>query len=95
MLDESKNPVEDITEEIKEEADEHLIVYKITAANLSIQITDKDSKNLPLGLLSKWKSGSISNGHLLVSLKHQPGIKDGSADKGETDVEINFPVIIR
>lgn len=95
MLDESKNPVKDITEEIKEEADEHLLVYKVTSANLSIQITDKDSKNLPLGLLTKWKSGSTSNGHLLVSLKHQPDIKDGSADKGETDVEINFPVIIR
>jgi hypothetical protein len=95
MLDESKNPVEDITEEIKEEADEHLMVYKVTGANLSIQITDKDSKNLPLGLLTNWKSGSASNGQLMISLKHQPGIKDGSADKGETDVEINFPVIVK
>lgn len=95
MLDESKNPVDDITEEIKEEADEHLLVYKVTAANLSINITDKDSKNLPLGLLSNWVVGNASNGQLLVSLKHQPDIKDGSTDKGETDVEINFPVIIR
>ena len=84
-----------ITEEIKEEADEHLLVYKVTSANLSIQITDKDSKNLPLGLLTKWKSGSTSNGQLMVSLKHQPDIKDGSADKGETDVEVDLPVSIQ
>jgi hypothetical protein len=50
---------------------------------------------LPLGLLTNWKSGSASNGQLMISLKHQPGIKDGSADKGETDVEINFPVIVK
>ncbi len=34
FLDESKSPVEDITEEIQEESDEHLLVYTASPATL-------------------------------------------------------------
>jgi hypothetical protein len=30
-------------------------------------------------------------GDVKISLKHQPGIKNGSCDIGETDVELLFP----
>jgi hypothetical protein len=29
-----------------------------------------------------------------VTLKHQPGIKNGDPNLGETDVEVVYPVII-
>jgi hypothetical protein len=90
LLNESVNPPENITEEILEEADDHLFVYSLSGINSTVQITDKDSKNLPLGLKGTWRTGGASVGNTTVILKHQPGIKDGSADKGETDVEVTF-----
>jgi hypothetical protein len=94
LLDESKNPAEDITEEIKEEADEHLFVFESSNQKIKVNITDKDKKNLPLGLESKWKTLNDLDGKLKITLKHQPnGIKNGSALLGETDVEVNFNVL--
>lgn len=90
LLDESKAVTDTISNEVLEEADEHLFVFTPNASDLSIQITDRDSKNLPLGLLSKWKTGNPGNGSVKVTLKHQPGTKNGSSDPGETDVEVNF-----
>jgi len=90
LLNESVSPSENITDEIKEEADDHLFVYSSTGINANIKITDKDSKNLPLGLKGTFKTGAASSGTTTVVLKHQPGIKDGTADKGETDVEVTF-----
>jgi hypothetical protein len=96
LLDESKNPVESITEEIIEEADDHLFVYKPNPSSLvSIQITDKDSKNLPLGVLSTWRTNSVGRGAVTVVLKHQPGVKNGTEAPGDTDVEVEFTTIVR
>jgi hypothetical protein len=96
LLDESKNPVESITEEIIEEADDHLFVYKPNPSSLvNIQITDKDSKNLPLGVLSTWRTNSVGRGAVTVVLKHQPGVKNGTEAPGDTDVEVEFTTIVR
>lgn len=95
FLDESDpNSVEDITTEINEEDDEHLVCYNSTIAALNIQITDTDG-TYPVGLTSRWESGNAETGEIEISLKHQPGIKNGNCDIGETDVEVNFPLIIQ
>ena len=97
LQDQSKNPAEDITTEIKNEANDHLFVYKpSTGAGFTVEITDKDGKNLPLGIESKFTvSSTAANGMLNVVLRHQPGTKDGSATPGSSDVDITFPVKIR
>ncbi len=96
LLDESKTPAENITDEIKNDADEHLFVYELTNSALQIQITDKDKNNLNLGIESVWRTKNTENSSLKLTLKHQPdGLKDGSASKGETDVEVSFPVKIK
>lgn len=94
LLNESVNPAENINESILEEAEEHLFVYSPENLNLDIAITDKDANNLPIGLKSKWKTGSTSLGKVKVVLKHQPGSKDGNPANGETDVEVIFPARI-
>jgi hypothetical protein len=93
LLDESKNPFEDITEEVKKEADEHLFVFESSNQKIKVNILDKDKNNLPLGIESKWRTLNDFDGKLKVTLKHQTnGIKNGSALVGETDIEVNFNV---
>ena len=97
FLDESKNPVEDITEEIKEEDDDHEVFYvKSSGLGLTITRLDKDSAGRDLGLLSTWVTTSNGTGSVQVVLKHKPGEKQLGDDvsKGETDIEVNFPISI-
>ena len=89
VLDESKNPVENITTEIQEEADEHIFCFTPTNVNLSIIRTDSDG-TYEIGLASQWTVGNASIGTTQVVLKHQPGVKDGTCAPGDTDVELNF-----
>lgn len=95
LLDESKNPVEDITEEILAEADEHLFCFEVNGASITIVRTDTDGV-YELGLESLWTVGAAGSGTVTVILKHQPdGLKDGSCDPGETDVELEFHVTVQ
>ena len=89
VFDESKNPVENITTEIVEEADEHIFCFTPTNVNLSIVRTDSDG-TYEIGLASQWTVGITSIGTTQVVLKHQPGVKDGTYAPGDTDVELNF-----
>jgi len=89
VFDESKNPVENITTEIVQEADEHIFCFTPTNVNLSIVRTDSDG-TYEIGLASQWTVGITSIGTTQVVLKHQPGVKDGTCAPGDTDVELNF-----
>lgn len=95
LLDDSKNPADSISNEVLKEGQDHLFVFTKVGVNLNIQISDKDINNLPIGLSSYWSTGAASNGSVTVTLKHQPGVKDGTAAPGETDVEILFPCKIQ
>lgn len=98
LLDESKNPVSDITEEIKELQDEHQFFYTSGTGRLIISNLDKDSKNLPLGLnfSAQTSTNGNVNGTLKVVLKHYTSAAPKSTDPqaGSTDLDITFPVII-
>ena len=94
LLNEAANPAEDITEEVEEEGDEHLFCYEVSSGlNASIIRTDSDG-TYEIGLLTQWTVSSVSQGEVTMRLKHQPGIKNGSCDPGETDIELNFQTII-
>ncbi|MEZ4804448.1 MAG: hypothetical protein R2852_02895 [Bacteroidia bacterium] len=95
LLDESKTPADTISNEVLEEANDHLFVFKADGLNLNVQILDKDQNNLPLGLYSRWKTGSSGMGKVNVTLKHQPGLKDGTAAPGESDISLDFETQIR
>ncbi len=96
LLDKSKNPVDTISNEVKEEADDHLFFF--TPSNkdaLSVSINDKDSKGRNLGLKTSWVTTSAATGTVKVKLMHQPGVKDGTTATGDTDVEVDFPLVIK
>ena len=100
LYNKSKNPIENITDEIIELADEHKFFYtpSSTINSLIVSILDKDSKNLPVGLLFTIDSpiSNQGNGLLNVVLSHyDDSPKDGINRSAETDIEIDFPISLR
>lgn len=92
LLNESETPIEDITVEIDEERAEHLFCFEPSnGLNLTINRTDTDG-SFEVGLESEWITGNASTGSVTIILKHQPGVKNGTCDPGEVDVEVTFPV---
>jgi hypothetical protein len=100
LSDESKTPAEDRTAEIRQKGNEHLFIYNYNSltgdTDMNVQITDTDTNSRPVGLEATITTGpNAGTGKLQVVLKHQPGgLKTGSSIAGETDVEVDFDVII-
>lgn len=99
LSDDSPNGAGDITPEIQAEGDEHELFFNPSQGlNLTVSKTDLDKNNRPIGLKATFVTGAASSGTLKATLKHQPdGLKGNTSDitKGETDVEVTFPVVIQ
>ncbi len=89
FLNESVTPAEDLTAEILEESHDHLICFNVSGANATIVRTDSDG-TYEIGLTSTWTTTAVSSGNTVITLRHQPGIKNGSCDVGDSDIELNF-----
>lgn len=103
-------PEYDVTEEVSEEADEHMFYFGWTVdlfANPSgvgnaddpsgiVIYLDEDANGLPLGIETQWTTSAPATGEFRIILKHQPDLKSAqsNAQTGETDMDITFPVII-
>ena len=88
--------VEDVTEEIQEEDDEHMFFFAFTSDIFSnptgdgnvdsrpdpVGYNDQDENGLPVGLMTIWTTGGASSGGSFnVLLKHQPdGQKTATSD---------------
>jgi len=100
LLDESKTPAEDITEEVEKESDEHLLVFTSSpSALLTYTYGDKDANNFPIGITGSLKTAAAGTGTLQVVLRHQPPVngmrqKNGTATPGSTDVDVTFNVTV-
>lgn len=102
VYDDTKNPKQDITEQIKLESDVHLFVFKIDPASLiSLKAIDKDKNGLPIGLLSSGTTqNAVGTGKLNLLLKHQPPIngkvvKTGNEVGGSSDIDLIFDLMIK
>lgn len=102
IFDDTKSPVTDVSESIKQESDIHLFVFKIAPAGLlSTTITDKDINGLPIGLASSVITSSTAGiGKYNVLLKHQPEVngvkvKNGQEAGGSTDVDLLFDIEVK
>jgi len=99
VLNESVSPADDITKEIKAEANDHQFYFVPSSSNLlTISNYDTDTQGLPLGLSSFWVTGlNPGTGTVKVVLKHKPGTKAANdlINKGDTDIELNFKLIIQ
>jgi len=101
LLDESKTPAENITEEVSKESDEHLFIFTPSPASLlTYTYGDKDARNFPIGLTGTVQTGAASSGKLKVQLRHQPPVngkevKDGTPTPGSDDVNLDFNISIQ
>jgi hypothetical protein len=96
VLNEGQSPAGNIKEEVAKEADDHLFVFKPTPANvLTVTVTDKDSKNLPIGLVSDAVTTDVATGKLQIILRHQPNTKNGTETPGSTDLDATFNVKVQ
>ncbi len=103
LLNESESPAESIDEEVLEEAEEHQMFF-LASSGLSIDISynDQDANGNPLGLESIFQTNDSSSGTLTVILRHEPNksaqgvaIGDINNASGETDIEVNFNVVVQ
>ena len=101
FLDQS-NPsdIEDITEEVEEEADEHQVFYEFSDLSISYASSTndtKDSNGNPVYLKSVWTASSLGSGTVRAFLIHEPTTKTSSSRDGfggETDVAIDIPITV-
>ena len=96
LLDKSKTPADTISNEVLEEANDHLFFYSSNPTGLvNVAITDKDGNGKNLGLKSTWTTTNAGSGKVKVKLMHQPGVKDGTKPTGDTDIEVDFQVNVK
>lgn len=102
LLNETESPADTVNIEILEEADEHQFFFSIDGLELSVDYLDADSDGLPLGLSTLVNTADASSGTLTVILKHEPnktaeGVESGDITNagGETDIEVEFDVVIQ
>jgi hypothetical protein len=95
ILNETVSPIDTISNEVLEEAVDHLFCFSPTGVSASVVKTDLDINSRPIGLQSKWFTMVAGYGTMQVSLKHQPGIKDGTCSPGTTDIEVLFQTKIQ
>ena len=96
LQDASASPVKDFTPEIITEKNDHLFVYKVTGANLTVTDLSKDGNNKDFGQTAIFKTTTASSGTLEILLKHLPNKSAADPSKtGETDLTVVFPVVIK
>lgn len=92
LWNETANPPVNITEEVAEEAGDHLFCFDVSG-DITIGYADEDGKGLPIGVITSWTVGQAGPAQVTVSLRHQVGTKTGDCPgSGETDVEVAFDV---
>jgi len=101
LLDESSDDVEDITEEVREEDEEHQFFFQ-TTGGISVTYDDMDADGNPVGLANTLTTDAAGSGTITVILRHEPdkgasGVNDGDITNagGETDIEVTFDVTVQ
>ena len=98
LLNETETPAEDITVEVREEAEEHQFFFTVSSgmdATASYDSFDGDGN--PLGTEFFLEAGDASTGSFAVTLRHKPKKpNDGTLSDagGETDITQTFPLVI-
>jgi len=97
LLNQTLDPIEDVTLEVLEEDLDHQFFYSSTLNGVSISYQDQDSAGNPLGVDTEVTTGAAGNGQLTVILRHEPvkdaeGVSTGDITNagGETDIEVTF-----
>ena len=97
LLNEAEEEVENITEEVEEESDEHQFFYTTTGElDVTTSYDNFDSNGDYLGTEFTLVAGAVSSGTLTFTLRHEPtkpneGLEDAG---GETDISAEFEVSV-
>jgi hypothetical protein len=99
LYDKSKTPADTITNEIEEESNVHRFDFMASgdaAGRLTITTLDKDTNNLPIGLHTRVvvTAGGAATGTLKVKLNHFGTVAKGASNSDETDIDIDFPLLV-
>jgi hypothetical protein len=110
MFNTLESPPEDISEEVAEEDDEHMIFFgwtgtvftspangDISSNRSDVNYQDSDENGNPLGLSTEWATENAKeSGTFRVVLKHQPGLKTATStvNDGTTDLDVTFTLEI-
>ena len=96
------DPVEEISPEIVDEADEHQ-VFTMAPSFVDVAIIDTDLNGLDLGLEQEWSTTGTGSDTLTLGLRHMP-LEDGVSVKtadldidnlpGAWDVNIDFSITV-
>lgn len=103
LLNELENPIDNITEEIEEEADEHQFFFSASQGIGTFAYLDQDEDGNPLGLEFSFMTGSTpTTGTMTIILRHEPnknapGVAQGDITNagGDTDIEVTFNVALQ
>lgn len=102
---ENRIEMEDITTEVEEEGDEHMLFFAFTAGIFSdpsgdgnldnraddINYNDTDQNGNPIGLSTTWTTGEVTTGaSFTIVLKHQPGLKSASSGSGDGSTDLDL-----
>ncbi len=101
VLNETAMPVDTISNEVLDEGVDHQFFFQPTGANITIAYADVDGNGNPIGLQTSMATGAASVGTLRVTLRHEPnktaaGVQGGDITNagGETDIEVDYPMVI-
>lgn len=97
--------MEDITTEVEEEGDEHMLFFAFTDGIFSdpsgdgnldnraddLNYNDTDKNGNPIGLSTTWTTGAATSGaSFTVVLKHQPDVKSATSGSGEGSTDLDL-----
>ena len=97
LLNENESPAEDITLEVKEEAEDHQFFYTASGIASTFTYSDSDADGKPIGVEFTVTTGAVGTGSYTIILKHEPtksDTNDMTNVGGETDIEATFPITI-
>jgi hypothetical protein len=101
LLDKTKNPVDVITDEVREEAVDHRFYYEPSSgSNITVSNLDNDANGVPVGITSTWATGAAAGGTLKITLRHYENGGKMAGDlvnstNSSTDAEVNFTTRIQ
>lgn len=102
FLNEIANPVENITEEVLAEGEEHQVFYQAPSSLGTFTYSDTDFNGKPIGLQFSLTTGNAGSGNIVVTLKHDldknaTGVANGDITNsgGSTDAVATYPVTIQ
>jgi hypothetical protein len=96
LLDQSKTPFDTISNEVEEEADQHLFVFTASPATnfITVNITDSDVNGNPVGLHSYVNCQGSGIGLLGLVLRHYNTAADktNGTSSYDSDIDVTFAV---